>query len=150
MYCQIYIAWAVNGQKICHSLSLKLALVGQLRNSQNVAFSCGQSGQPAEYIPLWPSLSWMIDLMSTRDKPCTKLVRSNLHKDIKLWSINLISENHLLFQNLIGQGVMRDIIQMDKSFSLNLFIKTFDLKIMNPSYICSNNIIHLCNDKDKE
>jgi len=40
-------------------------------------FNCGQSGQPAEYIPLWPSLSWMIDLMSTRDKPCTKLVRKS-------------------------------------------------------------------------
>ena len=31
---------------------------------------------PAEYIPTWPSLKWMTDLMMSRDKPCTKLVRS--------------------------------------------------------------------------
>ena len=43
--------------------------------------SCGSSGQPAEYIPLWPALSWLTELMTTRDKPCAKLVRSKIrHK----------------------------------------------------------------------
>jgi len=54
-----------NGYKI------NFQVVGLLWN-----FNCGSSG-PAEYIPTWPSLAWMVDLMMTRDKPCVKLIRKS-------------------------------------------------------------------------
>ena len=37
--------------------------------------SCGQTG-PARYIPTWPSLAWVMELVSKRDQSCVKLVRS--------------------------------------------------------------------------
>eukprot|EP00090_Calanus_glacialis_P021303 TRINITY_DN32878_c0_g1_i1.p1 TRINITY_DN32878_c0_g1~~TRINITY_DN32878_c0_g1_i1.p1 ORF type:complete len:846 (+),score=251.22 TRINITY_DN32878_c0_g1_i1:28-2565(+) len=54
-----------NGYKI------NFQVVGLLWN-----FNCGSSG-PAEYIPTWPSLAWMVDLMMSRDKPCIKLIRKS-------------------------------------------------------------------------
>jgi len=54
-----------NGYKI------NFQVVGLLWN-----YNCGSSG-PAEYIPTWPALQWMVSLMVTKDKPCTKLIRKS-------------------------------------------------------------------------
>ena len=58
-------------------IELKITLA---KNTSGSNFSCGSSGLAAEYIPLWPALSWITELMVSRDKPCAKLVRSkNCH-----------------------------------------------------------------------
>ena len=39
--------------------------------------SCSTTN-PAEYIPTWPSLSWVSELINKKDSSCVKLVRSKL------------------------------------------------------------------------
>ena len=39
--------------------------------------SCSTTN-PAEYIPTWPSLSWVSELINKKDSACVKLVRSKL------------------------------------------------------------------------
>jgi len=39
-------------------------------------FRCGETG-PAQYIPTWPTLPWVMELAYKKDSPCVKLVRKS-------------------------------------------------------------------------
>jgi len=39
-------------------------------------FSCSTTN-PAEYIPTWPSLTWVSELINKKDSACVKLVRKS-------------------------------------------------------------------------
>ena len=44
---------------------------------RNVFLSCSTTS-PAEYIPTWPSLPWISELIDKKDSACVKLVRSKI------------------------------------------------------------------------
>ena len=67
-------------------------MVAMSSNDKDILLSCGAAG-PAEYIPTWPALSWMMNLMVSRDKPCTKLIRSKQHRMVEFIIVLFISES---------------------------------------------------------